>query len=389
MTEFGINAEGFRVKTLRDVLAQLETDCRGDIHPQIDLSSTEIVGQYNGIMSREFALIWELMRIVHDSRNRNNAEGMLLDNLVILTGSERDAEKKSKVLCTVSLADGTQLVPGEDFISREDRSDIRFTPVTEFTADADDDFEIEFESEFAGPVSAPGGTLTVIATPKTGWTAVTNGEDAILGALVEEDTALRLKADDELAAPGSNTPITLKADLLQVEGVIAATILENTSAVEVDGLPASSFEAIIDDNDTDTPEQNALIGAVVWAGRPTGTQPFGDEEVEILDLNGDPQTVFFSRADGVDVYLAFVLVKGQNYAGDAAFKEYVSNQANATQDLGEDARYEVIKSFARDVAGVIDWTMTIGTAPAPTGEANLAIGPRERARFSVARISIA
>lgn len=388
MTDFGINEEGFKVKTLRDVLASLEAGCRGDIHPQIDLSSTEIVGQYNGILAREVALIWELMRIVHDSRNRNNAEGMLLDNLVILTGSERDPEKTSKVMVTVSLQAGTELVPGEDFAARADRSDVRFTPVAAFTAATSDDFELQFESEFAGPVSAPGGSLTVIATPKTGWTAVINDEDAILGAFVEEDTALRLRADDELASPGSNTPITLRADLLRVPGVLAATILENTTASAVGGLPASSFEAIIDDDDTDTPEQNAAIGAVVWEGRPTGAQPFGTEEVEILDANGDPQTVFFSRAEGLDIHLEFTLLTGQNYPGDAAFREYVSAQANASQDLGEEARFEVIKSFARDVAGVVDFSMTIGLSASPTGEANITVGPRERARFSVARISV-
>ncbi|MGC8170052.1 baseplate J/gp47 family protein, partial [Salmonella enterica] len=42
-----------------------------------------------------------------------------------------------------------------------------------------------------GAVSAPAGTITTINTPTRGWQSVTNPADAVPGAEVESDAALR------------------------------------------------------------------------------------------------------------------------------------------------------------------------------------------------------
>ncbi|WP_457832781.1 baseplate J/gp47 family protein, partial [Staphylococcus aureus] len=52
-----------------------------------------------------------------------------------------------------------------------------------------------------GAVSAPAGTITTINTPTRGWQSVTNPADAVPGAEVESDAALRSRQKISTAIP--------------------------------------------------------------------------------------------------------------------------------------------------------------------------------------------
>jgi hypothetical protein len=392
--QFGVNPEGFRAKTLRDIMSDLEVDQRSRIDPQLDLSSKTIMGQCNGINARQGALVWEVARLCYHAIDPNYAENDMLDNVCALTGTTRDGESYSYVTQTVVVELGSQLNTGEAWVSRSDRPDVRFTPDQDFEAETAGSFDVLFRSETTGPVEAPAGTLTVVASAVIGWTSTTNAEDATPGSLVEDDPHLRLKRDQEVAAPGSGTFDAMRVDVENaLEGAAGApstldvTILENsTLTTDSNGVPMLSFETVIDD---DGLIANNTIAQAIWDSKPTNSHPVGDLSGTALDDNGDDQTIPFSRPSALNIYLTYDLtVDADTYVGDAAFKAAIAARCADEYGSGEDVLAMRVGGFALDQGGVTNARLKLGTAASPTLFDDIPVAARQRARFADVRIVV-
>jgi hypothetical protein len=333
---YGVTPQGFFPKPLSQIVqdfADAQTAPGTGIDPALDTSPAQPLGQLNGIYGNALAEVWELAQLAYDGFSRDNSEGAALDNIGALTGTLRLAPKPSQVYCTINAAPGTyaagtlvasvgggpdlafgalQASVGQLFSSVQDVT-VPALPLNSRGATGLDN--VLFASLEDGPIVCPTGWLTTIALPVTGFTAITNApNDAILGNLLESDTAYKLRQEKELAADGACTVDALTAALLNVPGVNAVTILDNPSnALEDFGgavtppLPPHSFEAVVQVS------ASASLGAVaqvIWDNKPAGIQSFGNGSwpaVAVLDSQGNTQFVSFSIVSTQQVYLAYVV----------------------------------------------------------------------------------
>ena len=123
----------------------------------------------------------------------------------------------------------------------------------------------------SGPILALAGTLTTIETPIDGWSTVTNANNGTPGRAVESDSELRIRRAQSLQVGGAGTVEAIRSRLLeQVDDVSAVTIIENrTDAVDIDGRPAHSFEAVVSGGiDQD-------IANMLWLVKPAGIETHG------------------------------------------------------------------------------------------------------------------
>jgi len=392
MTTFGLVPEGFVLKTLRDILSEVEQDQKSNIDPGIDVSPQAPTGQHNGVYSRQLALVWELMQLLNDGRDPDKAEGDQLISLCKLTGTVPQGATYTEVDADCELASGTTLTAGSDYAAVESNPDVRFTPKEDFTADSDDTFSIRFRAENAGPIVVNANKLTVIATPVSGWDSVNNPLDATTGQAADSDTELRGRRVAELAAAGSSTARAIRADVLQIEdedgnrNVQQALVLENdTNYTDANGLPPHSFEVVV----YDSPEvDDDLIAQVVFDSKAAGIRPRGSESGTALDDEGVEYTVPFSRADQIEIYVTYTLVTNAQYVGDAVFKETVATELNALHDVADDVLVWACQRAAA-LTGVVNVTdVKIGFSASPTESDDLTIADREIARFDSTRIVV-
>ena len=103
----------------------------------------------------------------------------------------------------------------------------------------------------SGPTYAPAGSLTVIATPISGWAGVNNPLDAIVGTNIETDTQALARRNTLLAAQ-ANGPIQSIVDKVrEVSGVTQALGFENLTdaaqqVVSFSGVPVTgSFQLLL------------------------------------------------------------------------------------------------------------------------------------------------
>jgi hypothetical protein len=340
---YGVTPQGFFPKPLSQIVqdfADAQTAPGTGIDPALDTSPAQPVGRLNGIYANALAEVWELALTAYDTFSREKSQGAALDNTGALTGTLRLAPKPSTVYCVVNAAPGTyaagtlvasvgggpdlpfgalQASVGQLFSNAQDIT-VPALPLNSRAATGLDN--VLFASLEDGPIVCPTGWLTTIALPVTGFTAITNApNDAILGKLLESDTAYKLRQEKELAADGACTVDALTAALLNVPGVKAATILDNPSGAFADfhgavtpPIPPHSFEVVVQLSASASLD---AVARTIWDNRPAGVQSFGNGTqppagqgtipVTVLDSQGNPQSVDFSVVTHTQVYLAYVV----------------------------------------------------------------------------------
>lgn len=401
MTTYGVTPQGFRRKTLIEIVSEFEADELAEMASDLDVSAESVVGQMNGIIGRQLSIAWEQLEICYHGFDPDATEGRLLEMLCKLTGTYRHGETSSEVVCTCDLDDGTVLLPNVHFASIEDKPDIRWTPSetlypSGYTAVGDGPKSVTFVAELTGPIPGLAGTINVISTQLTGWNSVVNPDDAELGLRVDNDPGLRARRERELATIGSATVRAITANISQAFGekITNLTVYENDGDnVDSNGLPPHCIEALIFDGDVPSVDNDELA-QVILDSKAGGVQTSGNTTGTATALvNGVESTlgVKFSRASQLPIYVNIALVKKLTgpYIGNAAVAEYVATQGNAYFAPGDEIIEDRIRAFVLACTGVKDITSVhIGLTPNPTSSDNIPITIRQIGRFSTSRITV-
>lgn len=441
MATYGITSTGFVPKTLEIVRDEVNADLRARFGPSIPLGDDEILGQIVGILAEREALLWELLETVYNMMDPDAATGTLQDAICALTGTVRLAATRSLVALVLTGTNGT-VIPISSQVSTLS-TDIFFrtlaqatlatliswAPTTAYTlgqqrtnagrcyqvitagtsagsggptttaADITDGTvhwrylgegaaatNANAEAVNTGPQVALTGDITVIETPVGGWQSVINMADATPGRNVESDADLRVRREEELAAPGKSPIDAIRSDLLDVSGVTAVRVFENvTDVTDADGVPPHSVEALVQGG-TDQAIFDQLLDSV--AG---GIRTHGTTSGTSTDEEGVVHTMKFSRPTTINIWVIITLVKdAATYPadGDTQVKTAITT-GSYVGITGKDAVSSAIAARAFQVKGVLDVTAClIGTADPPVASTTIAIALRQLAAYDSARITV-
>jgi uncharacterized phage protein gp47/JayE len=440
---FGLLPTGFVAKTLSDIQTELETTFREQLGENINLNPEEsVLGVLVGILAEREALLWDLAQAVYSASDPNQATGSALDAVCALTGTIRLDAAPSTVTAYCIGTNGTVLPAGR-VVSVADSGQARFAsteektiatvsawtistayavgtlvsnsgnvylctdagasagsggPTTTGSAIVDGGciwhylgagsacVAVPFESEEDGAIVATSGSLTTIETPVSGWSLVTNAEDADLGRDIETDSELRERRNNELIAQGNAPLNAIRANVLAVDDVTSCKVFQNTTDVtDGDGLPPHSIEVMVEGGD-DTEIAQAIFDSVA-----AGIATYGSDSVEIADDTGSTHEIFYTRPTEIPIYVIINVVKDVSLFpsdGSDQIKAALTAYVDALS-IGNDVVSMALKARAFSIAGMVNITTCfIGIAPAPASETTITIGVRERATLDTANITV-
>lgn len=345
----GLTSAGFESKTLETILADIVARQRAALGPAIVTSSDSALGVINGILADQLAELWELAEAVYNSAFPDGASGASLDRVCALTGVLRLQATNSTVTITLTGDDGT-VIPAGSVVSVDPSGD-RFVLLEDATI-ASGTVDALFAAETAGPVIANSGTLTVIETPISGWTAATNAEDADVGRALETDEELRQRRADLLEVAGNATLEAIRADVLDVTDVTQARVFENTSEVTVDGIPPHAVEVVA------LGGEDADVAAAIFASVAAGIDTHGSVTETVTDSQDIDHTIKFSRPTDKPLMaqVSIRLVEGADSASvQAALKASLAAAFLDAQIGGDDGKVYVSRLYRYAfVSGVLD-----------------------------------
>lgn len=262
---------------------------------------------------------------------------------------------------------------------------------------------VPVECTEVGPVQSPTNTITKLVSGVGGVYSLTNDVAMGVGRFTESDTELRVRAAQTLSVAGSSTYSALFTALSNIDGASNVVLIENNSGV-VDsyGLPAKSFEAIVDIPSGDSYDQ--AVAATLWNEKPIGIETYGNVNsgngVDYIDELGVTRTLKFSRPESVyiaikveytvydeealtenlsDVIKQAVIDYGQTLTAgvDVIPRRFIGKVYNATDGLDEVTVYAQVLANEGDVPVELNWSQD-----------KISIAPRETAAFNVASVFV-
>lgn len=249
-----------------------------------------------------------------------------------------------------------------------------------------------YRSVIPGNFTVPLGSVNTIETPISGFAEITNFEDGIPGRDPEADVDLRTRRIESLQIAGAATVGAIIARVGQeVAGVTQVGLIENREDTwdpgpSPIGRPPHSIEVIVVGGD----EQ--AIADKIWEVKAAGIQTYGNTSRTVIDGNGDPQEMFFSRPTTVYTYVRI------DYDKTGAEDPFPSDGEDTmrdniytlgiTHDIGEDV---LIQRFFKPIYEIQGFTSAeiylaedaLPDNPTPSWvQANIEIAPQSVAIFA-------
>lgn len=384
----GLGSTGWVPKTVDELRQEAEETIRTALGDDVDVSAESVFGPLIAALATKLGELWELVGSVYNARVPAGASGAALEALCELApGIERRAATKGTVTLSVTLNAGVTLPtgsrtsvsgePSNAWVTTEDVTNSTGSPAT---------VSVAAEALDAGRTPANAGTITAIATPVTGWTAVTNAADATPGLEIETDAELRLRREQRLQRAGSSPLEAIAAQVAEVDGVTQAIAWENaTDYTDAFGRPPHSVEVMV------LGGLAADIGRAIWAAKAAGIQTYGTESVvTFADDRGVTRSVYFSRPTSLSAYATLLIITDPaTYAGDAAVESAFLAAMEGLR-AGEVARNAIAVAALLEVTGVRDAVVWMGSTSTFTSQTRDNLAPTERQRivFDSARVEV-
>lgn len=409
MPVWGVTPAGFVVKPLANILEDMQQQVLQTIDPAFDLSPQTPDGQMLGIVANTAAPLWELLQVCWNQYNRNDTEGQGLDNLGDLTGTPREGSSFTQVFCnlTISAAHApypagslVAFVTGSPSFTFSNQSQVLASQITGGVANG-----VLFQAQTIGPTASVNpATLVNIATPVTGWTAITNpAGQSQEGANAELDPAYVERQAADVAAQGSCNPSATVAAIAELGAAqsppvtLTATVFENETSppvpVTIGGLTLqpNQYAVFVYDGGTgwlSVTANQQLVGQVLWNNRPSGNQAIGAIGVTIQDPVLGQQSIAFSIPTSLPLFIvATVAIRAnqswtniqQNIQSALVAAAVAPTPSNGVPPSGQLAPGSAIigsqlESVIMGVPGVLDvQSLTFGLSASPVNTAPIPI----------------
>lgn len=359
-----ITATGYARRTLDVVLTSIQTFLREKISPKLDLSEDAVLGNVSNIAADHIDELEQLVEEAYHAYDPDNASDDRMAALALATGVPRRGATKGLVTVTINLDASQTYAPGDLAAHVVDEPTNRWLNRDEVVSTTAGNYSAVFESENAGAAAvAEAGTLTVIATPVSGWNSITNPAAATPGQDIEEIAALRIRREQAVASGGSRTRGAIRAKLIAIDGVLSAEVFENTSsAVDANGIGPHNIRPVVWDGSPAAADDDEIAQAI-YDHSAEGIRSQGTESGTARDpRTSAPATINFDRATPENITVA---VEIESETGVASDDVKAAILAEMPGRVGKGVSYNRLSGAVFDVAGVDDWvTFTIngGTA---------------------------
>ena len=241
-----------------------------------------------------------------------------------------------------------------------------------------------------------GDTITVVIDPVlyNFTVAYTASQTATMAALVLAFEALPMVQSASYGGPGNQT-LTVVMMPLQVLFITSVTCDVSAQTAQVlGGRPPKSFEAVVEGG------TDQAVAEQIWLSKPAGIETFGNVNngagITIIDSQGDPQVIFFSRPSQIFIWVtvALTLYTEETFPanGIQLVAANINNYGNGL-GVGIDVLFQRVLAQIFAVPGIASGAMqiaaTLAVNDSPSyGTSDIVIAESQISVFDLSRITV-
>jgi uncharacterized phage protein gp47/JayE len=359
----GITATGYARRTLDTVLASIQGFLRDKISAKLTLTERTVLGNVSNLDADHIDQLEQLAEECYHAFDVDNASDDRFVALSRLSGVNRRGEQFGLATVTVNLDAAQTYAPGDLAAHVIDEPTNRWLNRDEVVSTTAGNYSAVFKSEFAGAEAiAEAGTITVIATPVSGWNSVTNAAAATPGQDIEAIPAMRIRREAATSIGGSRTRGAIRSKLVLLDGVLSAEVFENVSNVtDADGILPHGIRAIVWDGSPAAADDDA-IAQIIHDHGAEGILPQGAESGTAQDAQLGPVIKFFDRATATSITVAVDIESEVGVAIDDVKDAIIARMPTR---VGQEVTFHKLAGSVFSVPGVDDYvtfTINAGTS---------------------------
>lgn len=302
-----IDENGFKRLPLPVIISDVTAKFKAVFGENIDTDiGSSVFGQLIEVLSLTLDELLLLSEKLYYSRYPSTAEGNNLYRILELANMKPLQPAYSKGAITAYGVPGT-VINQNSKIETNDAAKNLFCTVEEATIDLTGEIEINVQSVEKGSYLATSGSLSKIITPINGWFSCTNDNDIIIGRELETDDQIRYRFQNR-KIPGLNNLDSLYSQIVDIDGVVNANIVENkTSEEDSNQLPPHTFCAVVDGG-----EEEEIL-KTIWANTVPGIDSYGALTGQVSDVQNTLRDVRYSRPEQQYIYIKVSLQANEKF----------------------------------------------------------------------------
>lgn len=295
-----------------DFQTQVQTEFQVAFGADIALTADTPQGKLITSETTARSRVAQMMAMLANMINPNQAGGVFLDAICAFLGLEREAATFT-VVPNVAIAGTPNVVMAAGSMQAiGETSGLFFVNTLAIQFAADGTAVSDFQCQTAGPVECPINDLS-IATQVLGWETINNASAGVPGLLVQSDVSLRAERNNTLAKQGISTVEAQISDLVDIPGVRSVTYRENitnaTAVIDGISLIAHSVWACVDGG------ADADIGLSLLTNKTDGAAWNGATTVNVVEpSSGQTYAVKFDRPTVLPVLVRVTMRQGSSTA---------------------------------------------------------------------------
>lgn len=342
---------GFSRPSYEEILKSQVERAKRLFGQDIETGEQTALGKFIRITCKDLAEMYEDLEGAYYARFPNTASGTSLDRLCVFAGISRNPPSASVHRLKIYGAVGYTIPVG--FLVGTD-NDINFYNLYETAIGENGETEIIVQAvDFGEKTNVSVGDIIKIINPVAGVASIKHISVVAYGADAESDTELRKRFSLAVAGSGSATAEAIRGNVMRVDGVKSALVIENqTDETDSEGRAPHTFECYVNTDDLSTTMSDNIASAI-FEKKPIGIRSCGDIEVDILDESGNSNLIYFTRITkvflsiSIDIFVTNKFETGGIKNIKDNLIEYINSLGN-----GEDVIFSSLYSCIYPVAGV-------------------------------------
>jgi uncharacterized phage protein gp47/JayE len=313
------------------------------------------------------------------------AQGVGLSALVQINGINREVPTSSTAQLSLAGVVGTVIQGG---IARDTNGNLWNLP-TPVTIPISGAITVTATAQQPGAITAAANTINQLYTIINGWQSVNNPADAVPGAPVESDAALRQRQAKSTALPSISPLDAILAAVANSGGIGRYRGYENnTNVTDANGIPRNSIAIVVEGGDANT------IALTIEQKKAPGTGTYGTSAVQVIDAEGLPVLIKFFPLIETPIYVQVNIATYTGYVSTTSIA-ILNAVVNFIQGLaiGQAVRYNWIVAVASMIGTPLGLTfdvtsITMGTGPGSLGSADIPIAFNAAAQCSTSNVTV-
>ena len=225
-----ISENGLSVPEIADVLSGRLTDLVSALGGNASTSLSSRQGQLAQSDTEIIAQVYDKLAVIMNQINPDYATGRFQDGIGSIYFMDRIAAAGTVVTATCYGVSGTVLPIGTTAI---DSNGYIYATTSSYTIPASMQIDIPFTCQTTGAIACGIGDLNRIYNPVSGWDSIYNNTAGSVGNDVESRIAFETRRKNSVARASRGQDGSVRAALLDVDGVLDAYVWSNRSGSAV------------------------------------------------------------------------------------------------------------------------------------------------------------